>query len=158
MIPCQFCTFTISTIVGSAILYRDFQRMEASTIFLFIFGCLLTFLGVWITSTRGSYIDQNTSSTRTTVSTGQRISRTISTVFSEQTPLIEEVVPYARPRSRRLQSSNAQTGPLINYFIAKAEHNRNRGTNQDAAHSYQSGEHDSCRVSSRSMALQSSSV
>ncbi|KAK1056836.1 hypothetical protein LTR33_013793 [Friedmanniomyces endolithicus] len=53
VIPTQFVLFTISVIVGSAILYRDFEREEAGDAVKFIGGCALTFLGVWcITSGR----------------------------------------------------------------------------------------------------------
>lgn len=54
VIPTQFVLFTISVIVGSAILYRDFERQEAGDAIKFFGGCALTFLGVWcITSGRG---------------------------------------------------------------------------------------------------------
>jgi magnesium transporter len=53
VIPTQFVMFTISVIVGSAILYRDFERKTAEDAAKFFAGCALTFLGVWcITSGR----------------------------------------------------------------------------------------------------------
>nr|OQO24559.1 hypothetical protein B0A51_07730 [Rachicladosporium sp. CCFEE 5018] len=55
VIPTQFVLFTISVIVGSSILYRDFERRDTSDAGKFIGGCLLTFIGVWaITSGRSS--------------------------------------------------------------------------------------------------------
>lgn len=55
VIPTQFVLFTISVIVGSAILYRDFERTTPKDAGKFVGGCALTFLGVWcITSGRGS--------------------------------------------------------------------------------------------------------
>ncbi|KAK4543105.1 hypothetical protein LTR36_005882 [Oleoguttula mirabilis] len=54
VIPTQFVIFTISVIVGSAILYRDFERQTPEDAGKFFGGCALTFLGVWcITSGRG---------------------------------------------------------------------------------------------------------
>ena len=54
VIPTQFVLFTISVIVGSAILYRDFERTSTEDAVKFLGGCALTFLGVWfITSGRG---------------------------------------------------------------------------------------------------------
>lgn len=159
VIPCQFCTFTISTIVGSAILYRDFERMSAKTIVAFILGCLLTFLGVWITSYRGQTQSESESAPNTEPpTTTQRITRTISTVFSEQSPLVEEIVPgsRSRPKTSRLKSSNAQSGPLLNYFVAKAENTRHRNSfNHDTIPPDQRG---LLRVPSRDVALQSSSI
>ncbi|GIZ47155.1 hypothetical protein CKM354_001025400 [Cercospora kikuchii] len=53
VIPTQFVAFTISVIVGSAVLYRDFERESPEDAGKFIGGCALTFFGVWcITSGR----------------------------------------------------------------------------------------------------------
>lgn len=55
VIPTQFVLFTISVIIGSAILYRDFEHADATRIVKFLSGCLLTFLGVYlITSGRST--------------------------------------------------------------------------------------------------------
>ncbi|KAF2087027.1 DUF803-domain-containing protein, partial [Saccharata proteae CBS 121410] len=48
VIPVQFVLFTLSVILGSAILYRDFERTSAQDAGKFIGGCALTFLGVWL--------------------------------------------------------------------------------------------------------------
>ncbi|PYH87943.1 DUF803-domain-containing protein [Aspergillus ellipticus CBS 707.79] len=53
VIPTQFVLFTLSVIVGSAVLYRDFESFTADRGSKFVGGCLLTFLGVYfITSGR----------------------------------------------------------------------------------------------------------
>jgi hypothetical protein len=48
VIPIQFVTFTLSVIIGSAILYRDFEKATADSVSKFIGGCLLTFFGVFL--------------------------------------------------------------------------------------------------------------
>lgn len=48
VIPVQFVMFTLSVIIGSAILYRDFEKADASSMTKFVFGCLLTFFGVYL--------------------------------------------------------------------------------------------------------------
>jgi hypothetical protein len=48
VIPVQFVMFTLSVIIGSAILYRDFEKASAENVVKFIGGCLLTFFGVWL--------------------------------------------------------------------------------------------------------------
>jgi len=59
VIPVQFVLFTISVIIGSAVLYRDFQSANASRFGKFFGGCALTFLGVYlITSARASGEDE----------------------------------------------------------------------------------------------------
>ncbi|PWY79125.1 DUF803-domain-containing protein [Aspergillus heteromorphus CBS 117.55] len=53
VIPTQFVLFTLSVIIGSAVLYRDFESFTADRGSKFVGGCLLTFLGVYfITSGR----------------------------------------------------------------------------------------------------------
>lgn len=56
VIPTQFVLFTISVIVGSAILYRDFKSATGDRMGKFVGGCLLTFLGVYLITSgrRGS--------------------------------------------------------------------------------------------------------
>jgi len=59
VIPVQFVLFTISVIIGSAVLYRDFQAADASRFGKFFGGCALTFLGVYlITSGRRRGADE----------------------------------------------------------------------------------------------------
>ena len=48
VIPTQFVLFTISVIVGSAILYRDFEQATPTRMLKFLSGCVLTFLGVYL--------------------------------------------------------------------------------------------------------------
>lgn len=60
VIPTQFVLFTISVIVGSAVLYRDFERQTPEDGIKFGAGCALTFFGVWcITSGRKKDTDDH---------------------------------------------------------------------------------------------------
>ena len=54
VIPIQFVLFTISVIIGSAILYRDFETATGDRMGKFIGGCLLTFLGVYLITSKRS--------------------------------------------------------------------------------------------------------
>lgn len=59
VIPIQFVTFTLSVIIGSAVLYRDFERTTPKQATKFVGGCLLTFFGVFlITSGRPEHSDE----------------------------------------------------------------------------------------------------
>lgn len=51
VIPIQFVTFTLCVIIGSAVLYRDFERTTARQAAKFVGGCLLTFFGVFLITT-----------------------------------------------------------------------------------------------------------
>lgn len=58
VIPTHFVFFTLSVIIGSAILYQDFEGATSWQLAKFFFGCALTFVGVWlITSNRPSLQD-----------------------------------------------------------------------------------------------------
>ena len=60
VIPTQFVLFTLSVIIGSAILYRDFESATADRVGKFVGGCVLTFLGVYlITSGRATKGDED---------------------------------------------------------------------------------------------------
>ncbi|KAL1608339.1 hypothetical protein SLS60_003280 [Paraconiothyrium brasiliense] len=60
VIPVQFVLFTLSVILGSAVLYRDFERTSGDDAGKFVGGCALTFLGVWlITSGRPKRMDED---------------------------------------------------------------------------------------------------
>ncbi|KAI8993151.1 magnesium transporter NIPA-domain-containing protein [Pilobolus umbonatus] len=53
VIPTQFVMFTVSAIVGSAIIYKDFDQDDSSQFIWFVLSCLTEFLGVYfITSKR----------------------------------------------------------------------------------------------------------
>lgn len=57
VIPVQFVMFTLSVIIGSAILYRDFEKASAENLVKFVGGCLLTFFGVWLITSGRSQSD-----------------------------------------------------------------------------------------------------
>ncbi|TFK29281.1 DUF803-domain-containing protein [Coprinopsis marcescibilis] len=48
VIPMQFVLFTLSAIIGSAILYGDFKKARFHQIVTFLYGCAATFTGVFI--------------------------------------------------------------------------------------------------------------
>ncbi|KAL2262091.1 hypothetical protein VTK26DRAFT_2493 [Humicola hyalothermophila] len=64
VIPTQFVLFTISVIIGSAVLYRDFERTTSEQAIKFVGGCLFTFFGVFlITSGRPRQDDEEEAAT-----------------------------------------------------------------------------------------------
>lgn len=48
VIPTQFVAFTLSVIIGSAVLYRDFESTTLPRALEFVGGCALTFFGVYL--------------------------------------------------------------------------------------------------------------
>ncbi|KAJ9612398.1 hypothetical protein H2200_003995 [Cladophialophora chaetospira] len=60
VIPTQFVLFTLSVIIGSAVLYRDFEHTTLDRAVKFVVGCALTFFGVYlITSQRQEIGDED---------------------------------------------------------------------------------------------------
>ncbi|EJD53775.1 DUF803-domain-containing protein [Auricularia subglabra TFB-10046 SS5] len=56
VIPSQFVGFNLAAIMGSAILYRDFENVKFHQVLSFANGVAMTFLGVWILATRASVV------------------------------------------------------------------------------------------------------
>jgi len=48
VIPTQFVLFNFSAIIGSAILYGDFRRVNFHQFIVFLYGCAATFAGVYL--------------------------------------------------------------------------------------------------------------
>lgn len=45
VIPSQFCSFALSCIVGSAVLYREFEGVSSAMMIQFVLGCLVSAFG-----------------------------------------------------------------------------------------------------------------
>ncbi|KAJ5470537.1 hypothetical protein N7530_007894 [Penicillium desertorum] len=61
VIPTQFVLFTLAVIIGSAVLYRDFESITAERAAKFVGGCLLTFLGVYFITSGRVHADNESS-------------------------------------------------------------------------------------------------
>ncbi|XP_040443126.1 NIPA-like protein 2 [Falco naumanni] len=48
VVPINFAFFTTSAIISGVIFYREFQSAALLSVFMFLFGCLLSFLGVFV--------------------------------------------------------------------------------------------------------------
>ncbi|KAK4242442.1 magnesium transporter NIPA-domain-containing protein [Achaetomium macrosporum] len=92
VIPIQFVLFTLSVIIGSAVLYRDFERTTLEQAIKFVGGCLFTFFGVFlITSGRPRQDVED----EVTLSDAEGIEETIG--LAEQ----DRAVPPPTPPQRR---------------------------------------------------------
>lgn len=52
VIPTQFVLFTVSAIIGSAVLYHDFDDMDVEQLSRFMSGCAIEFLGVYLITSK----------------------------------------------------------------------------------------------------------
>ncbi|KAF8443481.1 magnesium transporter NIPA-domain-containing protein [Terfezia claveryi] len=122
VIPTQFVLFTLSVIIGSGILYRDFEKIGSDRLTKFIFGCGFTFWGVYlITSGRVTKEededDQFAEEGYIGLLEGEEISEVSSqngsmkrqrgAVFSGADGTASPRTARARPKVRRYQSSHS---------------------------------------------------
>lgn len=100
VIPTQFVLFTISVIIGSAVLYRDFESTTVAQAVEFVGGCLLTFSGVYlITSGRHEDSDREEGD---------------GTDQQEGIRLLDEEAEYHATRLPRRQTIDGQISPSAN--------------------------------------------
>lgn len=64
VLPAEFASFTLSAVLGSAILYGDFDEASIIEILLFNIGCLIVFLGVYLMTSESKMIPQLSNSNR----------------------------------------------------------------------------------------------
>jgi hypothetical protein len=98
VIPTQFVLFNLAAIVGSAVLYRDFDRLPFERFVIFLYGCAATFLGVFIlarpsqhpadddesSTVQGDVVDTQSESTAS--ATARRTHRNSFTISPQQNP------------------------------------------------------------------------
>ncbi|PKI83329.1 hypothetical protein MVES1_003192 [Malassezia vespertilionis] len=87
VIPTMFVLFTISTIVGSAVLYRDFERMSWGHVVLFATGCALTFLGVFVLTSEHALDDDDVEAPHEPHATGHAPLQTAASLPNAMRPL-----------------------------------------------------------------------
>lgn len=97
--PTQFVMFTISAIVGSAILYRDFADMDAHQLINFFFGCMTTFAGVFFL-TRQKDQQKEEGESQSDVETGLEAQGNEETSADEGAQQ-RTLVPVAAPKTAR---------------------------------------------------------
>jgi hypothetical protein len=101
VIPVQFVMFTLSVIIGSAILYRDFEKTTGDSVGKFVGGCLLTFSGVYlITSGRRPQDDENDDDEESDEEGEERIN------LINQDPTDSEIAPRQKRNAGSLQQSS----------------------------------------------------
>ncbi|OLN81584.1 putative magnesium transporter NIPA7 [Colletotrichum chlorophyti] len=108
VIPIQFVLFTLCVIIGSAVLYRDFERTSAEQAVKFVGGCLFTFFGVFLITSGRNEEDIDDS-----MSDVEGVEETIG--LAEQDPT-QPLQPSSTsiPSSRSRRSSRASGGFSVN--------------------------------------------
>ena len=111
MQPTQFVLFTISAIVGSAVLYRDFENTDVHQVVNFLFGCLTTFAGVFLLTRRRE--DSSAAGSRQQVDEPSETERLLATPTAARvTPIQASVRPVGSPPMEAILSRSAGTAGL----------------------------------------------
>ena len=122
VIPIQFVLFTLSVIIGSAVLYRDFERTTSTQAVKFVGGCLLTFFGVFlITSGRPPQEDEDE------LSEDEDIEETINLRHREAADLSAQPREGTRPAGHQPTTSVASSrrsslGSRISFASTSIQH------------------------------------
>ncbi|OGM50300.1 DUF803 domain membrane protein [Aspergillus bombycis] len=122
VIPTQFVLFTLSVIIGSAVLYRDFESYTLDRAGKFVGGCLLTFLGVYfITSGRVRSDDESSYSPDDEeeaigLLTGERYRDSVD--MSPPARHIRVQKPSRTPLEPRRERLRSPSGSLLSHGIA----------------------------------------
>lgn len=110
VIPVQFVLFTLSVIIGSAVLYRDFERTTAEQAIQFVGGCLFTFFGVFlITSGRPRQEDEE----EPALSDAEGIEETIG--LAEQDRASPPTPPRPRGRGAASRSDGSSRASRVSF-------------------------------------------
>ncbi|KAG6001780.1 hypothetical protein E4U21_003797 [Claviceps maximensis] len=103
VIPIQFVLFTLCVILGSAVLYRDFEKTTPKQAAYFVGGCMLTFFGVFLITSGRQQKEQDDEDLLSEI---DGIEENISLSRHEQEALVPGAQEIPRPvtpnpRSRR---------------------------------------------------------
>lgn len=110
VIPIQFVSFTLCVIIGSAVLYRDFERTTSEQAVKFTGGCFLTFFGVFlITSGRDAADDDEDM-----LSDDDEVEETIG--LEEQDP--DDPPSPAQPRRRGSDAKSSRRSSRVSFMDA----------------------------------------
>ena len=107
VIPVQFVMFTLSVIIGSAVLYGDFEKAQPENVIKFVGGCLLTFFGVFLITSGRSRNDDDDDEEDSEEEGEERIGLT------SQDPSEEELFPDRAPRYPSIRR-RSKAGPISN--------------------------------------------
>ncbi|KAI8645103.1 magnesium transporter NIPA-domain-containing protein [Parasitella parasitica] len=105
VIPTQFVLFTVSAIIGSAVLYHDFDEMDIEQMSRFMSGCTVEFLGVYlITSKRTKIISSPALSIN--ADSGTAISFSDEEAFDRVNMLPSDHIAISRKRTANTLTSS----------------------------------------------------
>lgn len=110
VIPIQFVSFTLCVIIGSAVLYRDFERTTAKQAVKFVGGCLLTFFGVFLITSGRPPADED----EDLLSDEEGVEETIGLAAQDS----NEPQSSGQPRHRGSEAKNSRRSSRVSFMDA----------------------------------------
>lgn len=101
VIPIQFVMFTLCVIIGSAVLYRDFEKTTTKQAAKFVGGCLLTFFGVFLITSGRERRDDDDEEEEDTLSEADGVEETIG-LTQHDGSASSSAIPQPQQNRRRL--------------------------------------------------------
>ncbi|KAK4517312.1 peroxiredoxin type-2 [Mucor velutinosus] len=118
VIPTQFVLFTVSAIIGSAVLYHDFDDMGMEQMSRFMSGCAIEFLGVYLITSKRTK-SSNSPALSISADSGTAIS------FSDEEALDRvNMLPSDHIANNRKRTANTLTSSGATSF-ARSTHSNN---------------------------------
>ena len=111
VIPTQFVLFTISVIIASAVLYREFESTTATRVAEFTGGCLLTFFGVYLITS-----NQLPDDDRPDDNDFSHADEQIHLIDEEVEPSARRLNGTGKGRDRKTSSPNTHDGKLSDSY------------------------------------------
>jgi hypothetical protein len=109
VIPTQFVLFTVSAIIGSAVLYHDFDGMDMEQMSRFMSGCAIEFLGVYLITSKRTKKHINSPALSISADSGTAIS------FSDEEALDRvDLLPSDRLHPHPTHTSNRKRNSVLN--------------------------------------------
>ncbi|KAI8387005.1 magnesium transporter NIPA-domain-containing protein [Blakeslea trispora] len=104
VIPTQFVFFTVSAIIGSAVLYHDFDGMTLEQLSRFMSGCAVEFLGVYLITSKRDKTPQPSPALSIRADSGTAVS------FSDEEALDRvDLLPSEQPNNHRMRPKRTTT-------------------------------------------------
>ncbi|KAI8378206.1 magnesium transporter NIPA-domain-containing protein [Choanephora cucurbitarum] len=108
VIPTQFVFFTVSAIIGSAVLYHDFDGMTLEQLSRFMSGCAVEFLGVYLITSKREKTPQPSPALSIRADSGTAVS------FSDDEALDRvDLLPSEQPSNHRMRPKRTTTADII---------------------------------------------
>ncbi|KAL7918346.1 magnesium transporter NIPA domain-containing protein [Trichoderma austrokoningii] len=101
VIPIQFVMFTLCVIIGSAVLYRDFEKTTMKQAAKFVGGCLLTFFGVFLITSGRERRDDDEDEEEEVLSEADGVEETIG-LTQHDGSASSSAIPQPQQNRRRL--------------------------------------------------------